>query len=229
MKVILMADVHANWPALKALEEDAGYADFVIHAGDSVGYYPFPTKCVEWLKEHADVNVVGDHDYALVNNDYKGFSGDAIKMLSWTEQNFSAMNLRYLSNLQETWVGDVGGVKIGVVHGGLTDPLREAVHAGTSEELIKEYMKKLGVKVLVVGHMHQLFVRQVNSGLVINPGSVGQPRDGPQPSYVVLEIKNGKVESINPRRFKYDKSQVETKMNNEMLPKVLIERLKRGY
>ena len=225
-----MADVHGNWPALQALEQDAGHADFVIHAGDSVGYNPFAEECVNWLKAHADVNVMGDHDYALVNTDYKGFSREAVNVLSWTDQHISAINLRYLSNLQDTWVGEVGGVKFGVVHGGLTNPLREAVHAGSAEGLLDGYLKKLGVKVLVVGHLHQLFVRQLKDGLVINPGSVGQPRDqNPNPSYVILEVDKGNVLSINPRRFKYDLSKVETKINAEMLPKVLIERLKRGY
>lgn len=224
-----MADVHSNFPSLKALESDAGFADFVIHAGDSIGYFPFPDECVSWLREHADVNVMGNHDYALVSGDFKGFSPESYRVLAWTDQALSAVNLRYLSNLKDSWVGEVGGVKIGVVHGGLSNPLNEFIHAYSDEGLINGYMQKMGVKVLVTGHVHQMFVRQVKEGLLINPGSVGQPRDGnPNPSYVLLDINNGKVETIMPKRFRYDISLVESKMSNEMLPRVFTERLKRA-
>ncbi|HLE06067.1 MAG TPA: metallophosphoesterase family protein, partial [Candidatus Nanoarchaeia archaeon] len=229
MRVLLMSDVHANWPALQALEADAGYADVVIHAGDSVGYYPFPNECVSWLKEHADVNVMGNHDFALVNQSFRGFSREALQVFSWTDQNITALNMRYLSNLPDTFVGEFGGVKFGVVHGGLSDPRNEFIHPYTDESLISGYLSKLGVKVLVTGHVHQMFVRQLKDGLLINPGSVGQPRDNnPSPSYVLLDVNNGKVETIMPKRFRYDPSQVEAKTISEMLPRNFLDILKRG-
>jgi len=230
VRVLICADVHANLPALKAMEADAGYADFVIHAGDSIGYYPFPDECVTWLREHADVNVMGNHDYALVSNELRGFSRESQATLSWTDQHLSALNLRYLSNLKDNWVGDVGGAKFGVIHGGVSDPHNEFIQPHSDETLINSYFKKLGVKVLVTGHVHQLFVRQLKDGLLINPGSVGQPRDrNPNPSYVLLDVNNGSVETIMPKRFKYDIAQVENKMTAEMLPKMFTETLKRGY
>ena len=132
--------------------------------------------------------------------------------------------------MQDTWTGVVGKVKIGVVHGGLTDPHNEFIHAYTDDVLVGSYFKKLGVKVLVVGHSHQMFVKQLKEGLLINPGSIGQPLDNdPNPSYVIIEVKDGSVETIIPKRFKYDFSLVEEKMNAEMLPKSFTERLRRGY
>ncbi|MFA5406667.1 MAG: metallophosphoesterase family protein [Candidatus Nanoarchaeia archaeon] len=229
MRVLLMSDVHANWPALQALEADAGYADFVIHAGDSVGYYPFPDECVSWLKAHADVNVMGNHDYALVSSNFGGFSSESLQVLSWTDNHLSAANLRYLSNLPDTWVGDVGGVKFGVVHGGLTNHYNEFIHPYADASVLNGYLEKLGVKVLVTGHVHQLFVRQLKNGLVINPGSVGQPRDNNvNPGYVLLNVNNGRVEEVMPRRFKYDLSLVEQKVKSEMLPMTFVERLKQA-
>ncbi len=225
-----MSDVHANWPALQALEKDAGYADFVIHAGDSVGYYPFPNECVSWLREHADVNVMGNHDYAVVNNDLRGFSRESQLVLSWTNEHLSALNLKYLSELPDVWTGSVGGLKIGVVHGGLGNHHNEFLHANADESVLNSYLHKLKVDLLVTGHVHQLFVRQLSSGLHINPGSVGQPRDyNPNPSYVILEVKGGRVETVIPRRFGYDASPVEEKMKSEMLPLTFVERLKKGY
>ncbi|MBD3312114.1 YfcE family phosphodiesterase, partial [archaeon] len=219
MMVLLIADVHANYPALQAMAADAGPVDFTIHAGDSIGYYPFPDECISWLRNNTDVNVMGNHDYALVSGDYKGFSNEAYSVLSWTDQNISASNLRYLSNLKDTWTGDVGGVKFGVVHGGLSDPYNEFIHPASDESLVNGYFEKLGVSVLVTGHVHQMFVRQFKKGLLINPGSIGQPRDqNPNPSYVLLEVNNGRVETVMPKRFSYDISQVEAKMKAEMLP-----------
>ncbi len=230
MKILIISDVHSNWPALKAMEQNASYADFVIHAGDSIGYYPFPNECVNWLKEHADVNVMGNHDNALVNMDFKGFSEASQIMLNWTDQNINATNLKYLSNLKDTWTGEIEGIKIGVVHGGLTDHYNEFLHANSDEKIINNYLTQLNADILITGHVHQMFVRQLNNKLHINPGSIGQPRDyNPNPSYITLEVNNGKIESIKPTRFKYDYKPIEDKMKKEMLPLNFIEKLKNGY
>lgn len=230
MQVLIISDVHANWPSLRALEKDVGQADFIIHAGDSVGYYPFPNECVNWLKEHADVNVMGNHDKALVDNDYSGFSRESRQVLAWTEQHISAINLRYLSNLKNQWVGDVGGVKVGAVHGGLTDPYNEFISPSTSESLLNSYLTKLGVKLLVTGHTHQLLIRKLSKGILVNPGSVGQPRDQePNPSYVLMNVEQGRIKTIMPKRFSYSVEEVEAKNKKELLPSGFIEILRKGY
>ncbi len=217
MKILLISDVHANWPALKKVVDEVEYADFVIHAGDSVGYFPFPNECVSWLKEHADVNVMGNHDYALVNTNYYGFSEDAIKVLAWTDSHLSVEYLKYLSNLPDIWVGNVDGVKFGVVHAGLTNHYTEYISPYADENLLNSYLTKLNVSVLVLGHIHQMYVREVKQGLVINPGSVGIPKDG-FPSYIILETKNGRISKIIPKRFSYDKTKVIQKAKSEFLP-----------
>ena len=224
MRVLLISDVHANWPALKKVVEEVEYSDFVIHAGDSVGYFPFPNECVSWLKDHADVNVMGNHDYGLVNKDFTGFSTDAIKVLSWTDEHISIDNLKYLSNLKDVWTGNVGGVKIGVVHGGLTDHYNEFISPYADESLMNDYLKRLGVQALITGHTHQMFVREVKEGLIINPGSVSLPRDGdPRPSYIIMEISSGRIIKIVPKRFEYDKTSLKEKIRKEFLPSFIEE------
>ncbi len=230
MKVLLMSDIHSNWPALKTLISVAGKVDFIIHAGDSVGYYSFPNECVDWLKNNCNVNVMGNHDYAVINNDYSGFSIDSQRILHWTEGELSINNLKYLSNLPQKWVGVVDNLSVGVIHGGLTNPLNEVINPVAPEELLNNYLKTLGVKLIVVGHSHQLFVRKVSNGLIINPGSAGQPRDyNTNPSFVIININNGVITSIAPKRFNYDIKLVEKGVINNSLPTTFLQVLKRGY
>ncbi len=228
-RVLLIADAHSNWPALKALHEDVGSVEFVIHAGDSIGYGPFPNEVIGWMRKHADVNVVGNHDYVIISGNYSGFGDNSQIVLKWTDELITAQNLRYLSNLKDVWTGSVGGVKFGVVHGGLTDPHNEFIHPYTNESLINDYFKRLGVNVLVTGHVHQLFVREFSSGLLINPGSLGQPRDGnPQPSYVLLNVDGGRITKIEPHRFNYNIDEFKDKLLSEKLPSVFATRLYEG-
>ncbi len=230
MKVLLISDVHANWPALKSLINVAGKVDFIIHAGDSVGYYPFPNECVDWLRINCNVNVIGNHDYAVINNDFTGFSIDSQRILHWTEEELSINNLKYLSNLPEKWVGVVDNLSVGVIHGGLTNPLNEVISPVAPEELLNNYLKTLGVKLLIIGHSHQLFVRKVSNGLIINPGSVGQPRDyNINPSFVIINVNNGIITSIIPKRFKYDIKLVEKEVISKSLPTRFLSTLKQGY
>jgi putative phosphoesterase len=229
VRVLLIADVHSNWPALKAMQEDVVTADFIIHAGDTIGYGPYPNEVINWLRDHADVNVMGNHDYSVVSSNYSGFGNNSQIVLKWTDDMITAKNLKYLSNLKDTWTGDVFGIKFGVVHGGLSDPYNEFIHPYTEESIVKSYFQKLGVKVLVTGHVHQLFVRQLNSNYHINPGAIGQPRDNtPQPSYVLLTIENNEIKKIEPRRFNYNIDEYRDKVLAEKLPRIFADRLYEG-
>lgn len=228
-RILLIADVHSNWPALKALLADAGRVDFIIHAGDTIGYGPYPNECASYLREHGNVNVMGNHDYAVVSGDYTGFGDNADLVLRWTDEVITAQNLKYLSNLGDTWVGDVFGVKVGVVHGGLSNPLNEFIHPYSDENLVDSYFKKMGVKLLITGHVHQMFVRELASGYLINPGGAGQPRDNnPQPSYIIIYIENGEITRIEPHRFNYPIEEFQIKQSAEKLPSVFAERLFNG-
>ncbi len=229
VRVLLIADAHSNWPSLSAMHSEVGNADFIIHAGDSIGYGPFPNEVVDWMKSNANVNVMGNHDYAVVAGNYSDFGANAQIVLRWTDEVITAKNLKYLSNLKDVWTGDVFGVRFGVVHGGLSDPHNEFIHPYADESLLRNYFDKLGVQVLVTGHVHQLFVRQVDDNLLINPGGLGQPRDNnPMPSYVLVTIEGGRIIRVEPHRFNYNIDAYKEKILKEKLPPIFAERLYQG-
>ena len=69
MRILVISDVHANLPALRAVIDEAGVADLVIHAGDIVGYNPYPNEVIELLKGVGARSVMGNHDYSVGFND----------------------------------------------------------------------------------------------------------------------------------------------------------------
>lgn len=227
-KVIIIADIHANLPALRAFLEREKDWDYLIHAGDLVGYNPFPNETIEeFSKLPNTINILGNHDDALLTQDYSGMNEIAVEAIRWTDSVILPSNLKYLTKLKDFELVEIGGRRIGIVHGGMTSHLHEYVLPFSPAKLLNEYLAKANADILIFGHTHQMFVRSVEKGIVINPGSIGQPRDGdPRPSYIVLNI-NEEID-IKPVRFSYNIDEVAKKIKEVGLPSFLAERLYEG-
>lgn len=192
MRILILADIHGNWPALQAIQEPYDYC-FVV--GDLVDYGPQPEPCIRWVQQHAHVSVRGNHDHAVAQraptngrNGFKYLTG-VTRELSW--QMLSPEQIRYLASLPVTRMITLEDVRFLVVHGTPRDPLDE--YAGNDPELWSRRLQQVQADVICVGHTHLPYTLQVGSKLVINPGSVGQPRDGdPRASYAIWE--DGRVE-----------------------------------
>lgn len=199
MRYAIISDVHANPEALSAvLASDAlRAADALICLGDLVGYYTHPNECVDAVRQNASVCIAGNHDLAAVGRlDPSDFGRHARLAVAWTRPRLSAENRAYLSALPFTAL--IGDAFI-CVHGALHPEPNPILHLSNSAriELSFERLRSgaFGPRVCFFGHTHRAVAYahdgervHVVSGAelelrhgasyLINPGSVGQPRDG---------------------------------------------------
>ena len=199
MKILLLADIHANWPALNAVPDDW---DICLFLGDLVDYGTDPVPCIDWVREKCVAAVRGNHDHAVSQHvDARGTSGfrelaAATRPLHWQVLNNG--HLKFLARLPVTQNFRCDDRAFHLVHATPWDPLDEYLmedRRGWEDRLV-------GVEAdfVCVGHTHVQFHLDLGRTQVINPGSVGQPRDGdPRCAYAVIE--NGKV---SLRRVAYD-------------------------
>jgi putative phosphoesterase len=192
MRILLLADIHANWAALQAIRESY---DLCFVVGDLVDYGLEPAACIDWVQRHAQVVVRGNHDHAAAQkavtngkNGFKYLSG-LTRQLTW--ELLSAADLRYLASLPVTRYETVSGVRFLLVHATPRDPLDE--YALADPDFWRRRLQNVDADVVCVGHTHIPYVLSIGNQTVVNPGSVGQPRDGnPAASYAVWH--DGSVE-----------------------------------
>jgi len=219
MEIALIADVHANLPALEAvLEEIAGLE--VLSCGDIIGYNPYPNETIEVFRERGIKGVLGNHDWAALTLSLSWFNPAAAQALLWTARALSKENLRYLSTLPEK----LHDSRLLLCHGSPRDPIFEYVYPDAPEALLTSFLQER--RVLVLGHTHVPFVKRFEEGLILNPGSVGQPRDGnPRASYAILDVESSRVEI---KRVSYDVERVADEIVRRGLPTRLATRLYEG-
>jgi protein phosphatase len=175
--VLILSDLHANLEAIRALPSDF---DLLWVLGDLVNYGPNPAEVIQFVRENADVVVRGNHDHSI------GFDEDprcsarframAEETRSYTRSVLSEEHRKYLRNLPLKATAAVEGIRFSMCHAVPSDPLfeyrREESPLWLSDEV------GLGVKIELVGHTHIPFRRVLGACLVVNPGSVGQPKHG---------------------------------------------------
>ncbi|MFB6265855.1 MAG: metallophosphoesterase [Candidatus Nanohaloarchaea archaeon] len=223
--MIVLSDIHGNLPALEAVQDDADSVEDAFFCGDMVGYYPWPDAVIETARENGFRAVRGNHDEALVSDSTFGFNSVAAEALDWTRENISDPALEYLEGIPYSRRESMSGVEILMVHGSPQRPVSEYVYPGQVDEKFVE-RQDVDVDILLLGHTHVPFVNQVAGTLVVNPGSVGQPRDGdPRASYAEIDLQE---QSAEVHRVEYDIDRVEEKVGEVDLPVTLAERLKRG-
>jgi putative phosphoesterase len=189
MRILLVADVHANWPALQAVAAAETY-DVCLCLGDLVDYALEPSPCIAWVREKAAHTVRGNHDHGVAQNvPVNGRTG--FKYLTGltrvlTRERLSEPDLRYLSRLPLTRMLSLDNTRYFLAHASPRDPLDE--YAPPDAEFWARRLQNVDADVICVGHTHHPYVLEVGEKLVINPGSVGQPRDGdPRAAYAVIE------------------------------------------
>lgn len=199
MKILVLADIHSNWPALSAIRESF---DECLFVGDLVDYGANPVPCVEWVQANASAAVRGNHDHAVAQKIVaRGGSGfrqlaAATRPLQW--QLLDRKHLKYLARLPVTRHVRLGELRFALVHATPRDPMDEYLAADAAG-----WQARLGgidADIVCVGHSHLQFHLESGGIQVVNPGSVGQPRDGdPRCAYAVID--DGKVLL---RRVEYD-------------------------
>ncbi len=239
MRIAVVSDVHSNLVALDAVLAAAGPVDAVWHLGDVVGYGPDPNGVVRRLRDLGAIGVRGNHDAAAVGgSEIEWFNPDARRAMEWTREVLEPEAREWLVALPERRTE--AGVEL--VHGSPRDPIWEYV---LSSSTARASLDQLGTPLGLHGHTHvpvawldidgeaRLLRRADGDRLdldgrraLVNPGSVGQPRDGnPEASYLIVEPETGRLEW---RRTAYDIGAVQAAMRTAGLPAFLANRLASG-
>jgi putative phosphoesterase len=201
-KIAIISDIHGNLPALDAVLLDIKSRGIskIYCLGDLVGYYCFFNEVVERICELKIPTVIGNHDYALINkNGFIERSKTCTKLLKWQLENSQPDTITYLKSLPSSLEIKHGNYTIKMIHAGLEDHIDEYLFDVDDEYLARN---NFSADVLISGHTHLISYKKFYSGkLWLNPGSVGQPRDGNnKASYLVLDAE------LNPTfvRLDYD-------------------------
>ena len=221
MRILVMADVHANWPALQAVA--AQPHDLCLCLGDLVDYALDPSPCIAWVRDKAKYFVRGNHDHGVAQ-DVRVHGRTGFKYLTGvtrvlTRERIHGDDARFLSHLPLTRLISLENTRYFLAHATPRDPLDE--YAPPDEEFWKRRLQNVEADVVCVGHTHQPYVLEVGDKLVINPGSVGQPRDGdPRASFAIIE--DFKVEL---RRVEYPVEETVATIQASALPDAAKEQL----
>lgn len=199
MRILLLADIHANWPALAAIDESF---DACLFLGDVVDYGSDPAPCVEWVRRYATAYVRGNHDHSVAQRVLVR-PGGTFRRLSAA---LRSTQLCMLTDEQLTWLAQMpvtlhltlDGYRWLLVHATPRDPMDEYISDSIEQWQLR--LEHVDVDFVCVGHTHVPMHLQLGTTQVINPGSVGQPRDGdPRAAYAIIE--RGQVQF---RRVEYD-------------------------
>ena len=242
MLIALLSDVHGNLPAFEAVLADveAAEAGEIWCLGDLVGYGAQPDECVELARERCDLCLAGNHDMVVTGDlDIGDFSSSAAAAARWTRETIRPEALAFLRGLRPTEPSR----EIGLYHASPRDPVWEYVLSSWQAD---ECMDLMEPRVGAIGHSHvALWFCRTGEGHVegdqakagqerdlgegewlLNPGGVGQPRDGdPRAAWLLLDTEEW---SARWRRVEYPIDEAAKAIQDAGLPKVLAERLYSG-
>ena len=242
VRVAVISDIHANLHAFRAVLDDVERAapDELWCLGDTVGYGPRPNECCELVRARAAVCLLGNHDLASLGElDLATFARDAALAALWTADALDASARTFLTGLEPS--AERAGVPL--YHGSAREPVWEYV---LSEQAALATLDDAQAPLVLVGHSHIALAFGFDGNAVIeagvaragterelaegrwllNPGSVGQPRDGdPRAAWVLLDLERRFAEF---RRVPYPVEQTQTELRQAGLPAALADRLSHG-
>jgi putative phosphoesterase len=225
MRIGIIADIHANLIALEAVMERLNSCDQILCAGDVVGYYPYFNEVIELLRKERVQSVLGNHDYAIITGETSNLDTYGRISAVYTRKNLDERNREWLESLPYR----IETEHFNVYHGAPAKSLESLfIYLFPTFPLIGKILEEEGVNV-VVGHTHIQFERKhPKLGLkLLNPGSVGQPRDGDnRAAYAIFDSENA---SFHFDRAEYRIEEVFMAVKRFGLPIVQGLRLFRGY
>ena len=243
MRCAIIADIHANLTAFTAVLDDIeqrGGIEETWCLGDVVGYGPDPHQCIELLRQYRHICVAGNHDWAAIGKiDTSDFNPNAATACHWTSQQLTSEDIDYLNSLPLVIQKD----NFTLVHGSPREPIWEYLLSTSSARANFAYFQS---QFCLVGHSHVPLIFECDEAgacslnefpadttltlaknrLIINPGGVGQPRDGdPRASYASYDSE---TRTVTHNRVPYDIGVTQARMAKYRLPVHLAARLSYG-
>jgi putative phosphoesterase len=165
-----------------ALQNIRDTTDITVCIGDLVDYGPCPAECIDWVKKHAAITVRGNHDHSVsYDADPKcspRYREMALATKKLHQRLISSEDIAFLKDIPTDLYFRFGGVQFYAVHASPTDPLYHYIPYDISDDDLARELSPIHADVILMGHTHMPFIRQIKGKLVVNPGSVGQPKDG---------------------------------------------------
>jgi len=235
MRVALLADLHANLPALEAILAHAQQqgVEAIWNLGDLVGYGAFPEEVVQRLRQHYALSTLGRYDRQVLRfkkrkekwHRSKGL--EEYLALEYAYEQLSGKSHKYLRFLSEEIRMQVRGKRVLLTHGapGVEDG---CLAADTPEKQLAKLGREAKADLILCGCAHEPFARSVEGVWFINPGSAGLPTDGdPRAAYAVLEV-SPEESQIFPHRVEYDVERLVDELNRHKLPKAFARIFREG-
>ena len=246
MRILVVSDIHANLVALETVLAHGAPFDRIWCLGDVVGYGPEPNACIERLRDASRdlLCLAGNHDWAALGKlDLEEFNPDARRAAIWTHDQLTSANLEWLGALPERVPTQAD--KFTLVHGSPRYPIWEYVLTPAVAFTNFDYFD---TPICLYGHTHVPVIYRYGENdrtatadplventpiklnpdrLMINPGSVGQPRDGdPRSAYAILDLD---TLTLTHYRLEYNIAATQSKMEQFNLPPRLVTRLSYGW
>ena len=236
MRIALIGDIHANLPALEAVLAHAREQGIrrVWNVGDILGYGPFPDEVAQLLRKDEDiVSILGNYDRKVLRFKKKQEkwekSKDPDKYLAfeWAYEHLSKKNRKYLRFLSQEIKMKLRGHRILLTHGTPASD-EELLYPDTPDKRLRELTKMTKADIIVIGHSHHPFARQVDDVWFINTGSVGRPDDGdPRACYAVLRFQGDEMK-VQHHRVKYDVDRTVSAVREHKLPEAFAQMFLQG-
>lgn len=229
MRLIFISDIHSNLHAFESVLKkiDTLSFDEIFCLGDIVGYNAYPEECLNILRDRNIKSVMGNHDFASVHGEDSWFNKNGAIGLKHSRKSLDEKDIVFLKNLPYNITFEREGISFYLTHGSPRDNLFEYVHPYFSNEKLEEIMGDVSSDVIITGHTHVQMEAKINKRLFLNPGSIGQPRDGiPKSCFMLFDTKDRSVEWF---RVSYDIEAACKGIFKKNLPKILCEKLQNGY
>ncbi len=226
-KILLLGDIHANYPALKAIEKyiEPDRFDHIINTGDFTVYSTFPNETVQWFRERKKtICIFGNTDRRVL----RILNGKKLKkpkkkekrvMYFWTSENLLPENIKYLKSLPEQEGFTLGPLRIGVFHGTCDDP-DEELFPDAPDARFHELAENASCHIHIMGHSHVPYYKVADGVHFINPGSAGRMFDGdPRASFAILRVHSDKI-AVEHFRIPYGVEKVVKDLKKNNLPDI---------
>jgi len=230
-KIAIIADVHGNLHALNAVMDDAKRrgVELFLNAGDFLGYGAFPDAVVQKLSSENVHSIIGNYDLKVLRKENKKKGGKIKKQKQisfvFAAENLSETSIRFLRSLDREMKISIGDKSLLMVHGS-PESVEEPITPFTSEERLTELASVADADVVIMGHSHRQFKREVDGVAFINPGSVGRPDDcDRRANYAILNTNSFYVDFI---KLDYDVEGAADSIRDNGLPENFAQMLLRG-
>lgn len=175
MQILIASDIHANFSALQKIENDIRKADYIFFLGDFIGYNKDANEVIQYVKNLTNCYcLMGNHDYYLLNNSTDRLNVRVLEGIQYTQKIIHAENVEWLKKLPTQVALTIENKRFLLQHGSPDNVLFDYIYPDSKKF---ELFFQLDYDIICMGHTHHYVLKEKNNKIILNPGSIGQPRD----------------------------------------------------